>query len=268
MNKLSILPLILLTSLSSCAGGGATSSSSSSAVAKIPMSSLHSSFYGPVAHRGLHDNEAPENSLAAFRKAAEAGYAIELDVHLTKDEKLIIRHDTLLDNGLGYIESLTFDEIRNGYHLSNGEVLPSLDEAIQAVDGRVLMSIEAKCDHGVDVERFASVLKECLAKYPDPTVFAIISFDLSFLAELDDAPYPRGLLDSEDRGMFMSLYQNDSPHFEFYSLSLSLLGTEEVRTYRERGGIISGWTFANQEQLNLHKEHADSYTFENFIPKL
>ena len=39
------------------------------------------------AHRGLHDNEsqAPENSMAAFQKAVDAGFGIELDVQLTKD---------------------------------------------------------------------------------------------------------------------------------------------------------------------------------------
>ena len=42
------------------------------------------------AHRGLHDNktEAPENSMAAFKKAVEAGFGIELDVQLAKDKVL------------------------------------------------------------------------------------------------------------------------------------------------------------------------------------
>ena len=47
------------------------------------------------AHRGLHDNEtdAPENSMAAFRKAVDAGYGIELDVQLTKDRIPVVFHD-------------------------------------------------------------------------------------------------------------------------------------------------------------------------------
>lgn len=47
------------------------------------------------AHRGLHDNagEAPENSMAAFCKAVEAGYGMELDVHVTKDGIPVIFHD-------------------------------------------------------------------------------------------------------------------------------------------------------------------------------
>ena len=44
------------------------------------------------AHRGLHDNisDAPENSLAAFQKAVDAGYGIELDVQMTADGKVVV----------------------------------------------------------------------------------------------------------------------------------------------------------------------------------
>ena len=47
------------------------------------------------AHRGLHDNisDAPENSLAAFQKAVDAGYGIELDVQMTADGKVVVVHD-------------------------------------------------------------------------------------------------------------------------------------------------------------------------------
>ena len=50
------------------------------------------------AHRGLHDNNsnAPENSMAAFKKAVEAGYGIECDVQLTRDGIPVIFHDFTL----------------------------------------------------------------------------------------------------------------------------------------------------------------------------
>ena len=55
-----------------------------------------------VAHRGLHsrDKSVPENSLEAFRLAAEAGYGIELDVQLSKDGQVVVFHDDTLDRGL------------------------------------------------------------------------------------------------------------------------------------------------------------------------
>ena len=48
------------------------------------------------AHRGLHGNGVPENSLWAFQLARDKGYGIELDVHLMKDGQLAVIHDTSL----------------------------------------------------------------------------------------------------------------------------------------------------------------------------
>ena len=47
------------------------------------------------AHRGLHkiDKSIPENSLPAFEAAARIGYGVELDVHLTRDDELVVFHD-------------------------------------------------------------------------------------------------------------------------------------------------------------------------------
>ena len=47
------------------------------------------------AHRGLHtkDKTVPENSLPAFRAAAEAGYGVELDIQLSRDGQVVVFHD-------------------------------------------------------------------------------------------------------------------------------------------------------------------------------
>ena len=70
------------------------------------------------AHRGLHNKSAgiPENSLAAFRAAAESGYGAELDVHLLKDNSLAVIHDSSLlrtTGKEGNVEDLTHFELKN-----------------------------------------------------------------------------------------------------------------------------------------------------------
>ena len=56
------------------------------------------------AHRGLHkrDKSVPENSLAAFERAASYGYGIELDVQLSKDGQVVVFHDDTLNRVCGY----------------------------------------------------------------------------------------------------------------------------------------------------------------------
>ena len=50
----------------------------------------------PVAHRGLHDDIRPENSMPAFEAAIEKGYTIEIDVHLSSDGHIVVFHAPLL----------------------------------------------------------------------------------------------------------------------------------------------------------------------------
>ena len=68
------------------------------------------------AHRGLHDNKsaAPENSMAAFKKAVDGGYGIELDVQLTKDGVPVIFHDFTLARVARYEEGqIPADAVKN-----------------------------------------------------------------------------------------------------------------------------------------------------------
>ena len=89
-----------------------------------------------IGHRG-GASIGPENTLACFRKGIEAGAdMIEIDIHLTKDKKIVICHDQTIDrttNGKGKIREMTLDEIRQ-YRIvdANGNItdqtLPTLDE--------------------------------------------------------------------------------------------------------------------------------------------
>ena len=75
------------------------------------------------AHRGLHGNGIPENSMAAFKAALEHGYGIELDIHLLKDGNLAVIHDSLLNRttgAAGNIEDLTTAQLKD-YRLEGTE---------------------------------------------------------------------------------------------------------------------------------------------------
>lgn len=86
------------------------------------------------AHRGLYDDAArPENSLAAFRAAAECGYGAELDVRLTADDVAVISHDSHLLRMTGkdeVVEELSFDQLQLLRLNGTEERIPRLTDAL------------------------------------------------------------------------------------------------------------------------------------------
>ena len=100
---------------------------------------VHPFFGVKWAHRGLHDIKKgiPENSIPAFQAAIEAGYGIELDVHLTKDGKLVVFHDDdfrRICGEKGKVEETDYARMRT-YRLSRtGEKIPLLSEVLRLVD--------------------------------------------------------------------------------------------------------------------------------------
>lgn len=103
------------------------------------------------AHRGLFDNDgdAPENSLAAFRKAVDAGYGMEMDVQLSKDDKLVVFHDASLKRMCGVegnVWDYTLEELQKFKLAKSEETIPSFEDVLKTVNGKVPLIIEYKMD--------------------------------------------------------------------------------------------------------------------------
>ena len=103
-----------------------------------------------IGHRGAR-GVAPENTVASIRHAVEVGaQAIEIDLHASKDEELVVIHDSTVDrttDGTGPVDQYTLDELRKldaGYRFTadegqtfafrgQGVQIPALDEAMEAI---------------------------------------------------------------------------------------------------------------------------------------
>jgi len=106
-----------------------------------------------IAHRGF-SGEAPENTLAAFKKAIDLGSdMMELDVHFSKDGQVVVIHDDHLErttNGRGKVADLTLQELKKldaGSWLGSafsGEQIPTLQEVLELAKGNILVNIEIK----------------------------------------------------------------------------------------------------------------------------
>lgn len=101
------------------------------------------------AHRGLHGDGIPENSMAAFLKAKETGYGIELDVHLLADGDLAVIHDASLKRTVGverYVEDLTAQELSNYCLEGTWETIPEFSRVLDSMEGKVPLIVELKCE--------------------------------------------------------------------------------------------------------------------------
>jgi glycerophosphoryl diester phosphodiesterase len=106
-----------------------------------------------ISHRGEHLRH-PENTMAAYRAAIEAGADfIETDVRTTSDGKLVIMHDGSVDrctNGHGDVANMTFDEIRKldaGVKFGEafaGSKVPTFDEVLELARGKIGVYIDSK----------------------------------------------------------------------------------------------------------------------------
>lgn len=103
----------------------------------------------PIAHRGYFDDESPENSLRAFKKAIENNYAIEMDVRILKDDTLIVFHDDNFKRMTGVDLSLNEankEDLVNLKLLNTEEPVPTFQEFLELIDGQIPLMIEFKND--------------------------------------------------------------------------------------------------------------------------
>lgn len=151
-----------------------------------------------TGHRGAA-GLAPENTLASIQLAIELGVdRIEIDVQQTKDNKIIVLHDRTLrrtTTGHGFVKNLTYDEILQfsaGYKFNKfyiNEKVPTLEQVIDLIDGKVELLIETKYSYMYypNIERhIINIIKNKNAKdwckvisFNDRALFRINKLDTS-----------------------------------------------------------------------------------------
>lgn len=232
------------------------------------------------AHRGLHDNatDAPENSMEAFRKAVDAGFGIELDVHVTADGVPVIFHDFNLERicgAAGVIEEYTYEELQQFSLCSSKEKIPRLADLLAMVDGRVPLIVEIKSE-SVHVGSCA-IVDKMLRAYRG--AYCIESFNplvlLWFRIYHNDVV--RGQLSSNFRkeGVYKSIL-----YFLIGHLLLNFLTKPDFIAYnhkfnKEPGRRIchyiyrrpaAAWTVKNERDLESARGEFDVFIFDSFCP--
>lgn len=152
-----------------------------------------------IAHRGVHDNiRIPENSIKAFKKALDLTYPIELDVQLTKDNKLVVFHDfnlTRMTNETDYIQDMECADIVKIKLLDTDEKIPTFEDVLKLVKGKILLDIEIK-----NTNRIKDTCDELVRELDGYDNYIVKSFNPRIVKYLKDK-YPGlevGLLITDD----------------------------------------------------------------------
>lgn len=193
-----------------------------------------------LAHRGA-SGDAYENSLAAFELARRQGAdGVELDIHATRDGRLIVHHDPEIP-GVGPIRDLEFPALA-GVRLPNGEGIPSLKGAL-AVLGGLEVWIELKALP----KEADSTLLAVIAAAPTPGQCAVHSFDHRIIARLGArSPALR-------RGILSVSYPVDpvGPMAAAGAIALwqewHLIDAELVAQVHRRGGELIAWSVQDSD---------------------
>jgi glycerophosphoryl diester phosphodiesterase len=234
-------------------------------------------FHPAVAHRGLWSRDgAPENSLAAFQAACEAGYGIELDVQLSADGEAMVFHDDSLERLTGVsgrVRDRTAEELAELRLSGTDEAIPTLLETLAVIGHRAMVYIELKTPYG-EVGPLEQRVHEIIIDHAGPT--AVIGFNPyshAWFAErfpgvlrgLDSYSYVTDrALSEEQRRCFARLEHVAIARPHFLALGIDMLPDARAAAFREAGMPIVAWTVREPGQWESLKDCCDNLIFEGF----
>lgn len=227
------------------------------------------------AHRGLHNKNIPENTIGAFKNAVKNGFHIELDVRLTKDDKIVVFHDENLKRLCmidAKLESLNFGDLGNFPILKTNESIPLLKTVLDSMPKETMYLIELKSSK--NPRMFVSLFLNLLKDYN--ITYAIHSFDPRILYQFkkQDNNVIRGQISSRfknKKGLHyifarhMSLNWLTKP--DFINYNFEDLPQKHLDKLYNKGEIIISYVAKNQKNLDFVRDRYDNAVFEDFIPK-
>lgn len=229
----------------------------------------------PIAHRGLWNESAPENSLAAFERALKAGVSCECDIQRSKDGVLMVFHDDDLYRMTGMkgaIKDYTCQQLQTFSLNDTTQTIPTLDEVLTLIDGRVGLLIELKT--GIENKTMAAQLVEQLADYSGEV--AVQSFD-PFLVAYFARHQPkrvRGILSGDfdkshlpqyQRFLLKKLLFNALAQPNFIGYEAALLPTKTTAFLRKKGIPVLAWTIRTPKEALAAAQYCDNFIGEGAL---
>ncbi len=238
----------------------------------------------PIAHRGLHDRSAGviENTPTAFGRALACGYAIELDVQITRDGQAVVFHDETLDRltrAQGPVRAQSLAALQRVAFRDCADRMQSVPQLFEQIDGRVPLIIEIKSLWDGDVT-LAQHVARLAHNYKGPV--ALMSFDPHHVHAVGKQTprVARGIVanrfDSADEVRAMSMAKrlylrhmlhvlSSRPHFVSYDCK-ALPAIAPLFLKRLFAIRLITWTVRSPESAAHVLQWAEQITFEGFRP--
>lgn len=233
-----------------------------------------------IAHKGLFDHLTPENSLAAFQKAVDNNYIIECDVRIIADGTVVVFHDEQLSRMTGrdgYVKNLTKESLSEYKLLDADECIPTLEQVLELVDGKVGVLIDLK-ETQIRVGQLEKAVCKIIRHYKgDVAIQSFNPLSLEWFAKYSPNVL-RGQISSYFKGneykgisalrkfMLKRLKFNKRSKPNFISYDINDLPNRFVKKYKDIPLI--GWTVTSQEQYRKSFNDVDNIIFEGFTPKV
>ena len=242
-----------------------------------------------IAHRGMHGTyqgakNFPENSLSAFKRALLANYAIELDVHLTKDLQLAVFHDhdtkrlTGKSFNLEFTELATLQKLKliNSDGVTTTQHIPALSEVLDLIHAKVPLLIELKTTRNSDISLYGktvlTALEKYLKSYRSPKIY-LQSFDprIVYWIKHHHPKIPVGLLlsDNSDLAKKYDFFINNPLIWrftkpDFLSVNESMLSRPTIQKFKTKAPVLC-YTIDDEKKLQELKPLTTQFIVEKIL---
>lgn len=223
-----------------------------------------------IAHRGIQNGKTIENTIPAFSLALEKKVPIEFDIHILRDGKLVVYHDDTLKRLLNIdkkISDYSYEELKKLTFLNTELHIPSFQEVLEFVRGKVLLVIEIKKSDCISYQKYCEKVFSVLKDYRGD--FVVKSFDIRIVHWfLKHTNYVTGLLIANRKGsVYDYLMQRRltltilKPHF--ISVDYHIAESSVVQDFRKKGPVLA-WTIKDNLILEKIKDRVDGYLIQEF----
>ena len=213
-----------------------------------------------IAHRGIFNNiNIPENSIKSFKEAIKYNYPFELDIQLTKDNKLVVFHDyntKRMTNEDYIIQESTYDEIKDLCLLNTKYKIPLFEEILKNNNDKCLIDIEIK-----NTKRIKETIDELIKELTNYNNYIVKSFNPKIVRYIKKnypnikcglllkSKYKNKLLNIIAKTNFIIKYSK----CDFIAISQKLLNSKK---YQKKSSKIETlvWTITKMEDINYDND--------------